>query len=376
MTTPLSLNGINEIDFANGISSISTTNDVATITFASSGGTVTHTGGPLTAGQLVLGNGGDDIEVGDLSGDVTTSGSGATTLAKIQTKTLTITSPAANDILKYNGTTWVNSTLSAIPSANASQIQSVNVSSVTPQKGDIFRYNEYADSKWDLTTAFARTVSVVAEANNNGGGTTLTTVGAATSPTINLGGGSSAQSNATATEGMGVTYTTLSSAGTQSCFLVFSATGAGNGRFSLGTMRRWSARLKLNQSANVRYWFGLADNAVVFEPGSSDTPNANIIAFRFSSTTDTVIKAYTATSSASNTATTTGTAVDTTASHLFEITYDGTNATFFIDGAQVAQTAATMPASSTMMNWVMSIDNKAAGVADSLTFQWMSITMR
>ncbi len=43
-------------------------------------GTVTHTGA-LTGGQLLLGNGSADIKVGDLTGDVTTSGSAATTLA-------------------------------------------------------------------------------------------------------------------------------------------------------------------------------------------------------------------------------------------------------------------------------------------------------
>ncbi len=45
-----------------------------------SGGTVTHTGA-LTLGHLIVGNGGGDIKVGDLSGDVTTSGGTATTLA-------------------------------------------------------------------------------------------------------------------------------------------------------------------------------------------------------------------------------------------------------------------------------------------------------
>lgn len=44
-------------------------------------GTVTNTSGALTAGQLIIGNGGADIKVGNLSGDVTTSGSAATTLA-------------------------------------------------------------------------------------------------------------------------------------------------------------------------------------------------------------------------------------------------------------------------------------------------------
>lgn len=44
------------------------------------GGTVTNTG-TLTANRLIKGNGGVDVTVGDLSGDVTTSGSMAATLA-------------------------------------------------------------------------------------------------------------------------------------------------------------------------------------------------------------------------------------------------------------------------------------------------------
>ncbi len=43
-------------------------------------GTVTHTGA-LTSGQLLLGNGSADITVGNLTGDVTTSGAAATTIA-------------------------------------------------------------------------------------------------------------------------------------------------------------------------------------------------------------------------------------------------------------------------------------------------------
>jgi len=48
---------------------------------ASGTGTVTHTAGALTLNQLVFGNGAADIAVGDLTGDVTTSGAKATTIA-------------------------------------------------------------------------------------------------------------------------------------------------------------------------------------------------------------------------------------------------------------------------------------------------------
>ena len=46
-------------------------------------GTVTHTAGALTLNQLIFGNGGADIAVGDLTGDITTSGGKATTLATV-----------------------------------------------------------------------------------------------------------------------------------------------------------------------------------------------------------------------------------------------------------------------------------------------------
>lgn len=46
-------------------------------------GTVTNTAGALTAGQLVIGNGGADITVGNLSGDATTAGGTATTVVKV-----------------------------------------------------------------------------------------------------------------------------------------------------------------------------------------------------------------------------------------------------------------------------------------------------
>jgi hypothetical protein len=48
-------------------------------------GTVTHTAGALILNQLVFGNGAADIAVGDLTGDVTTSGGKATTLATVAT---------------------------------------------------------------------------------------------------------------------------------------------------------------------------------------------------------------------------------------------------------------------------------------------------
>lgn len=48
-------------------------------------GTVTHTAGALTLNQLVFGNAAADLAVGDLTGDITTGGGKATTLAAVGT---------------------------------------------------------------------------------------------------------------------------------------------------------------------------------------------------------------------------------------------------------------------------------------------------
>ena len=76
-------------------------------------GTVTHTTGALTSGQLVIGNGAADIKVGDLTGDVTTSGATATAIAanavttsKINNSAVTlakIQNAAANSVLVGSG---------------------------------------------------------------------------------------------------------------------------------------------------------------------------------------------------------------------------------------------------------------------------------
>lgn len=53
------------------------------ITSGGGSGTVTNTLGALTAGQLVIGNGGADVTVGNLSGDASTSGGAAVTVTAV-----------------------------------------------------------------------------------------------------------------------------------------------------------------------------------------------------------------------------------------------------------------------------------------------------
>ncbi len=83
---------------ANSDSKIPSQKAVKTYADAHAGtGTVTHTAGALTAGQLIKGNGGADITVGDLTGDVTTAGTTAATLANIPNDV-----PMAGDLLATN----------------------------------------------------------------------------------------------------------------------------------------------------------------------------------------------------------------------------------------------------------------------------------
>jgi len=77
-----------------------------------SGGTVTHTG-TLNSGQLLKGNGGADITVGDLSGDVATSGSLATTIQANAVTTSKINNAAVTEAkigLSNNTTNDVSTT--------------------------------------------------------------------------------------------------------------------------------------------------------------------------------------------------------------------------------------------------------------------------
>jgi hypothetical protein len=65
-------------------------------------GTVTHTG-TLTSGQLIKGNGGVDVTVANLTGDVTTSGSVATTIANSAVTLAKIANAAASSKLVGSG---------------------------------------------------------------------------------------------------------------------------------------------------------------------------------------------------------------------------------------------------------------------------------
>lgn len=154
--------------------------------------------------------------------------------------------------------------------------------------------------------------------------------------------------------------------------------GSINSGIVRGILQRYACRIKHNNTANCRYWVGLvasgngpAGNATGL---ATDTPNFAVAAFRYSSTTDTTYQAVLATNSANATVTDTGVAVDTTKSHLFEITYDGTNFNFWIDGVLKVTTNTNQPGSTTLLNGVFSVDNKNTANAATVSFNWLMVS--
>jgi hypothetical protein len=145
-----------------------------------------------------------------------------------------------------------------------------------------------------------------------------------------------------------------------------------------GQLQRFSCRIRQDQTTNCRFWVGLVASGSA-PAGSltglvSDTPNFAVAAFRYSSTTDTTIKAVLATSSANVTVVDTGVSVDTANTKLFEITFDGTNWNFWIDGVVKATFNTNQPANTTLLNGCYSVDNKSTANNATASFAWMTLS--
>lgn len=173
-------------------------------------------------------------------------------------------------------------------------------------------------------------------------------------------GGQSLDVIATATETPAQKVRTGISVGSDGIAYIADNIGEGGDGISvltLGTLVRWQARIQLLESTSLRCWLGLFGSQT---PGDlfSDTPNKNFVGFRFSTVSgDTHWQCITQTSSGSQTVNSSGVSLDIAASHKFSITFDGTNAVFFIDDAQVGSQNGTIPATSVGMEPIMYLDN-------------------
>ena len=293
-----------------------------------------------------------------LTGDVTSAGGTLScTVAKIQgTGVKSGMSPAGNDVLTWvtANNQWENKSITSIPNANASQLQSVNVSTVAPTDRKLLVYsavNADWEPGWDMN--FYR----YAVGATNSSGTAIVDIvpnGLGT-PRWQHQAGTRAAIAPTATEMQLVSNSTSTASNNTTAFGPATNT---NIPLTLGSLKRFRCRIGLLQTTTTRFYLGLSDqlNSANF---ATDTPPGNFVGFRFSTgASDTKYQCITQTAAGSSTKTaeSTATHVDT-GMHVFEFYWDGSNVIFLIDGVQVGSQSANAPATNVAMDIMIVINN-------------------
>jgi len=272
--------------------------------------------------------------------------------------------------------TWTNSlnkakfvALSTLGGANASQLRGVTIDTATPREGQRLVSD---GSSWKLQfgldsvrcryTRIGMTSGGSPTLYNNG----VTSGGDWGTTNINL-----TRVDATATEKLLGNISTGASSNAKS--------GVGNAasnnfQITLGRMRYTEIRLRLAQTTDCRLWIGLSDVSVInnLSTFQSDTPNAKIVGFRYSATTDTNFMMVGQTDNTHQTATSSGVAADTSI-HKFGFYYDGSAVQFYIDGTNVGSVSTNLPASSARLDLVVYLDNKAVSTAKTMDFDYAAV---
>ena len=250
-------------------------------------------------------------------------------------------------------------------------IQTVPVSNSTPNTGDTFRYNEYGDSKWDVTIGSPRFIGVVADGANNPFVVGYSGVQPVTIGTRSLNG-------PTSTEMPADTYASAATASLNIVALIEWGFGASTGSYCLGTFRRYSTRARANQTTNCRFFIGLGKTSPQFGTAaySTDTPNFPAVYFRYSSGTDSTWKAVCCVDSAHQSVSDTGIAVDTVNSQLFDIAAFASGYRFYINGTLVATITTNLPSASDLWGTLLGADNKNTANAVSATLWYSTIVTK
>ena len=250
----------------------------------------------------------------------------------------------------------------------------------SPQVGDILRYGVNGDSAWDSVN-YAQVFSSV-----------YAVYGSPTSPVAyglmtgfgRAGGESTGTVNPTATHGAGMRF--FLGTGSASSNTIAGWKCAQNGSNSTIPILAWyrlSLRMALDAVVGTpRYWHGLTcwnsgsivgtNNLAVLGTTklATDTPNSNLIGWRYSVGTDTTWKAVCITAGVSPSATVVDTGIVPDANvHLYEIcqNYAGTTMYFLIDGTLVATISTNIPSAvplaiaDGLASPFVSADNKNSG---------------
>jgi len=148
------------------------------------------------------------------------------------------------------------------------------------------------------------------------------------------------------------------------------------GAYTFGSIRRYSTRLILGNTTNCRYWWGLLKSSVINTVYASDSPTTALAAFRYSSGTDSTIKAVCSNAAGTQTIVDTGLAPDTTNSHLFDIAYTGSSFRFYVDGVLKATISTNIPVATDPVGTAFTGDNRNTNNSVSLTLFYSTLLLK
>lgn len=262
-----------------------------------------------------------------------------------------ITTPADGDVFSYESASskWKNKAASALSGINATSIRSKNVTNVTPLKGQELRYD---GTNWSPLFPEPTKHQWMAAGSATGSTDAFLAILLKTSSITN----GPTFVGPSATEPGSYEFSTTAAANTSSN-LGEAGVGSTAANITLGVLRVWRCRVRLLQTTNLRAWFGIFSALGINM--RTDTPAAAYAAFRFSTAAgDAKWQCVTATDATHQTVTpeSTSSHVDT-GYHTFEITFDGSNVNFFIDGTLVGSQITNAPTTSTLLACVFNLDN-------------------
>ena len=132
--------------------------------------------------------------------------------------------------------------------------------------------------------------------------------------------------------------------------------------FSSGSVYDVIFRYKLNQTVTERMWLALTDTASSVFLGDNPTGN-NVIGFRYSTVVgDTQFTGFCSDGAASATSHPTSINADNSV-HTFRFTIISGTVTFYIDGTQIGQLSAHVPAAGTALRLTMQLENRSGGAS-------------
>ena len=300
----------------------------------------------------------------------TTGGVGTTTVTSLPA----VASGSAGQLAKISGFQVVGTELTGDVTTNGSPATSVvairgkSVSTKTPIDGDILRWS-VVDSDYEIVMNPDWLVG-----SNGTSGAPLSTWPFQSTAWVNAG--TISQDIGTATELPGTKYTSSSTATSIAGFIGNEST---NPTCYLGIVRRCRFRIKLAVITNVRLWFGMTTGTSSVGAGyEADIPNFAIVGFRFSTHAgDTKIQAVcqgTGGVGGNQTLLSTGVSADTSV-HEFDFVYNGTNVQFYVDGVSVGSIATNIPPTNAGMAPFLTVDNVATANAQGCTFFYAKGTL-